>query len=156
MQLSEVSNPPVKHGRPLWFLENFIWSTMTHPITSCLKAPLNNWTTFLSSLKFEHQNSFSLCHTVYIQTLFMSEDFFVFPNIHLWFIQKFLYIHSLLTHTKISFRTLFTHAKILLYTYSFYIYIWETFLFFLLLLSSHLFSFTPSFSIHNQTLHESV
>ena len=82
--------------------------------------------TFLYMTKlflYMHQNYFSLCHTVYIQTLFMSEDFFVFPNTHMWFIQKFLYIHSLLTHTRISFHTSFTHTKILLYTFSFYIHI---------------------------------
>ena len=48
---------------------------------------------------------------IYIQTLFTFHDFFVFPNTHLWVIQKFLYVHSLLTHTRISFHTLFTHAK---------------------------------------------
>ena len=70
--------------------------------------------TFLYMTKlflYTHWNSFSLRHTVYIRTLFMFNDFFVFPNTHLWFIQKFLYIHSLLTHTSISFHTLFTHTK---------------------------------------------
>ena len=38
----------------------------------------------------------------------MFKDFFVFPNTHLWFIQKFPYIHSLLTHTSVNFKTI-TH-----------------------------------------------
>ena len=71
---------------------------------------------------YTHWNSFSLRHTVYIQTLFTFKDFFIFPNTHLWFIQKFLHIHSLLTHTRIPFHASFTH-KDLLYTFSFYIHV---------------------------------
>ena len=43
--------------------------------------------------------------------IYIQRSFSFFSNTHLWFIQKFLYIHSLLTHTRISFHTLFTHTK---------------------------------------------
>ena len=43
--------------------------------------------------------------------IYIQRSFSFFSNAHLWFIQKFLYIHSLLTHTRISFHTLFTHTK---------------------------------------------
>ena len=65
-------------------------------------------------------------HGLYIQTLF--KDFFIFPNTHLWFTQRFLHIHSLLTHTRIPFRASFTH-KDPLYTFSFYIHVQKTFFF---------------------------
>jgi len=53
---------------------------------------------------------FFMSHSLYTNPIHV-QRFFVFPNIHLWFIQKFLYIHSLLTHTRISFHTSFTHTK---------------------------------------------
>ena len=37
-----------------------------------------------------------------------SKIFFIFPNMHLWFTQKFLHIHLLLTHTRIPFHASFT------------------------------------------------
>ena len=76
---------------------------------------------------YTHWNSFSLRHTVYIKTLFTFNDFFIFPITHLWFTQKFLHIHSLLTHTRIPFHASFTHKKSFythfpfsLYTQTFY------------------------------------
>ena len=81
---------------------------------------------------YTHWNSFSLRHTVYIQTLFTFKDFFIFPNTHLWFIQKFLHIHSLLTHTRIPFHASFTHKNPFIHTFLLHIYINKNlFLFFM-------------------------
>ena len=52
---------------------------------------------------------FFLRHTVYIQTLFIFKDFSFFPT-HTY-TQKFLHIHSLLTHTRIPFHASLTHTK---------------------------------------------
>ena len=44
-----------------------------------------------------------------------SKIFSIFPNTRLWFIQKFLYIHSLFSHTRISLHVFF--IKTLLCTF---------------------------------------
>ena len=114
--------------------------------------------TFLCTLSFLYMTNF-FCIRIRTLSLYVTRSiykpylrstifFFVFPNTHLWFIQKFLYIHLLLTHTRISFHTLFTHAKILLYTFSFHIHIWETFFFFFIyvdIYSQHFFLFIMIF-----------
>ena len=58
-------------------------------------------------------------NTVYITTLFLFKDFFFrFFNIHSWFIQKFLYIPSLLTHKNFFSHLIYTHK---IFPYIFYI-----------------------------------
>ena len=65
-------------------------------------------------------------HGLYTNPIYI-QRFFIFPNTHLWFTQKFLHIHSLLTHTRIPFHASFTHKKSFythfpfsLYTQTFY------------------------------------
>ena len=43
--------------------------------------------------------------------IYIQRSFSFFSNTHLWLIQKFLYIHSLLTHTRISLHASLTHTK---------------------------------------------
>ncbi len=49
-------------------------------------------------------------HGLYTNPIYI-QRFFIFPNTHLWFTQKFLHIHSLLTHTRIPFHASFTHKN---------------------------------------------
>jgi len=81
---------------------------------------------------YTHWNSFSLRHTVYIQTLFTFNDFFFrfFPT-HTCGSYKSFFIYTRCSHTQGFIFTHYLHTqKILLYTFSFYIHIWETFFFF--------------------------
>ena len=53
-------------------------------------------------------NSFCICietlslHVTRSNPIYIQSSFSFFSNAHLWFIQKFLYIHSLFKHTRIS------------------------------------------------------
>jgi len=82
---------------------------------------------------------FFLLHTVYIQSLFTFKDFLFFPT-HTY-TQKFLHIHSLLTHTRILFHASFIYKNPSIHI-SFYIYINKNlFLFFMNMTFIHSASF---------------
>ena len=57
-------------------------------------------------------------HGLYTNPIYI-QRFFIFPNTHLWFTQKFLHIHSLLTHTRIPFHASFTHKNPFIHTFLF-------------------------------------
>ena len=50
-------------------------------------------------------------HGLYTNPIYIQRFFHFFSNTHLWFTQKFLHIHSLLTHTRIPFHASFTHKN---------------------------------------------
>ena len=101
------------------FLFHFYIHKIIHPWPSMRKNFLCT-STFLYMTNFFCTRIITL--SLYVtwsiyKTLFTFKDFFVFSNTHLWFIQKFLYIHSLLTHTRISFHASLTHKKKSFYTH---------------------------------------
>ena len=57
--------------------------------------------------------------------IYIQRSFSFFSNTHLWFIQKFLYIHSLFTQTKISLHVFFIHKKKTFYTHFPFTYMYK-------------------------------
>ena len=84
--------------------------------------------TFLCTSIFSYMTNFFCTRigtlSLYItrsNPIYIQRSFSFFSNAHLWFIQKFLYIHSLFTHTRISLHIYF--IKTLLCTFTFFL-IW--------------------------------
>ena len=71
---------------------NDAWSSMRK--TFLCTSMTNLFRTRIRTLLFTSHGLYT--NPTYIQR------FFIFPNTHLWFTQRFLHVHSLLTHTKES------------------------------------------------------
>jgi len=92
----------------LFFLFHFYIHKIIHPWPSMRKTFLCTFT-FLymtNPFSYTHQNSFSLCHTVYTQILSMFKDFLVFPTYTCGSYKSF-YIYTRCSHTQ---EFLFTHC----------------------------------------------
>ena len=78
--------------------------------------------------------------------IYIQRSFSFFSNAHLWFIQKFLYIHSLFTHTRISLHVFFFYKNpsmhIFLFLYIRRHFIHNTSFFFIMILVHFIFRTT--------------
>ena len=106
------------------FLFHFYIHKTIHPLPSMRKTfPCTPTFLYMTNFFCTCIRTLSLYVTRSIYEPYLRSKIFSFFPTHTYGLYKSFFIYTRCSHTRISFHTLFTHAKILLYTFSFYIHI---------------------------------